>query len=111
MPTIYKPKRQRRNEGLRRERMQIYNTARWRELRILKLQKDPLCECCLKKGKVTPAEDIHHIISFMNTNDPVQRKFLAFDFNNLMSLCDVCHQSIHQANRSNVSGNHGSIRR
>lgn len=95
MPTIYKPKRQRSNEGKRKERMTIYNTARWRELRILKLKQNPLCEVCLTKSVIKPADDVHHIISFMSTEDFVQRRFLAFDFNNLMSLCDQCHQEIH----------------
>lgn len=115
MPTIYKPKkRQRVNEGKRKERMSIYNTARWRELRRLKLQRDPLCENCLKKDTVKPADDIHHIVSFMSTNDPVQRRFLAFDFDNLMSLCDECHQEIHNKQSTScpgVPGNPGSVRR
>lgn len=114
MPTIYKPKRQRPNEGKRKERMSIYNTARWRELRRLKLQRDPLCEICLKKDIVKPADDIHHIVSFMSTNDPVQRKFLAFDFANLMSLCDECHQEVHSkqsTKRPGIPENLGSVRR
>lgn len=98
MPTIYKPKHQKPNEGNRKERMSIYNTARWRELRVLKFKSNPLCEMCLKADRITPADDIHHIVSFMTTYDPVQRTFLAFDFDNLMSLCDRCHQAIH--NRS-----------
>lgn len=99
MPTIYKPKRQRSNEGKRKERMQIYNTARWRELRKVKLMSDPLCEMCLKEGKSTPAEDIHHITSFMTVDDMTARKVLAFDYDNLMSLCDVCHQRVHNGHR------------
>lgn len=99
MPTIYKPKRQRSNEGKRKERMQIYNTARWRELRKVKLMSDPLCEICLKEGRTTPAEDIHHITSFMTVDDMTMRKVLAFDYDNLMSLCDVCHQRIHNGHR------------
>ncbi|MCI1681428.1 MAG: HNH endonuclease [Bacteroides sp.] len=50
---------------------------------------------CEKEGKVTPAEDIHHIVSFMSTDDVYRRKELAYDFNNLMSLCKKCHQKIH----------------
>ncbi|WP_278723598.1 HNH endonuclease [Bacteroides finegoldii] len=50
---------------------------------------------CLKENKTTPAEDIHHIISFMSTDDPVQRAFLAYDYDNLMSLCKKCHQAAH----------------
>lgn len=111
MPTIYKPKRQHPNEGQRKERMRIYNTSRWRELRVLKLQRNPLCEICLKKEVITPADDIHHIVSFMSATNPTQRKYLAFDINNLMSLCDKCHQAIHHAKTPSVPGNRGSIHR
>lgn len=48
-----------------------------------------------KAGKIVPAEDIHHIVSFMSTNDSVERKRLAYDYDNLMSLCKQCHQNIH----------------
>lgn len=48
-----------------------------------------------KAGKTVPAEDVHHIISFMSTNDSVERKRLAYDYDNLMSLCKQCHQNIH----------------
>lgn len=114
MPTIYKPKRQRPNDGKRGERMKIYNSARWRELRQLKFQQNPLCETCLKKGIIKPADDIHHIVSFMSTSDSIQRRFLAFDFDNLMSLCDECHQEIHNrmsTDRPSDRGNRGSARR
>ena len=40
-----------------------------------------------KRDWATPAEDVHHIVSFMTTNDPLQRKSLAYDYDNLMSLC------------------------
>lgn len=96
MPTINKPKKTRKNENtMRRERMEIYNTARWRELRLVKLSRNPLCEMCLKEGRITPTEDIHHIVSFMTVYDYQQRLRLAFDFNNLMSLCKQCHQKMH----------------
>ncbi|MGJ1015447.1 HNH endonuclease [Bacteroides salyersiae] len=48
---------------------------------------------------VTPAEDIHHIVSFMSVDNPDQRIFLAYDFDNLMSLCKKCHQNIHNSNK------------
>lgn len=96
MPTINKPKKTRKNENtLRRERMEIYNTARWRELRLAKLMRDPLCEMCLKEGRVTPTEDVHHIVSFMTVYERDARLRLAFDYDNLMSLCKPCHQKIH----------------
>lgn len=96
MPTIYKPKKQQKNRSLIDEqRKKVYMSERWRRLRAYKFSCNPLCEMCEKEGKVTPAEDIHHIVSFMSTDDVYRRKELAYDFNNLMSLCKKCHQKIH----------------
>lgn len=55
----------------------------------------PLCERCEKAGKVVPAIDIHHKISFMTGKTPLDKKALAFDPNNLESLCKKCHQKEH----------------
>ncbi|WP_294481876.1 HNH endonuclease signature motif containing protein [uncultured Bacteroides sp.] len=100
MPTIYKPKKsQKKNENNFHdaERRKVYNTERWRRLRAWKFACNPLCEMCLKDDKVVPAEDIHHVVSFMSTDDPAQRNFLAYDFDNLMSLCKQCHQRVHNS--------------
>lgn len=102
MSTIYKPKKphQRNNDNFyNAARRKIYSSERWRRLRAWKFACNPLCEQCLREGKTTPAEDIHHITSFMSTDDPVQRNFLAYDFDNLMSLCKKCHQKIHNKKR------------
>lgn len=95
MAWIYKPKKDRRNELNRKERIKMYNTQRWRDLRAWKMTNDPLCEECNKTNKVTAVEDVHHIISFMSTNDPIERSRLAFDYNNLMSICKECHAKKH----------------
>lgn len=73
----------------------IYNSERWRRLRAMKFAISPLCEMCEKDGRVVPAEDIHHIVSFMDVTDPEQRYLLAYDLNNLMSLCKRHHQAVH----------------
>ena len=95
MPTIYKPRKGRPYEGKRKERMVIYNSARWRALRLAKLRDNPLCELCERKGITRLADDVHHIQSFMDVDDPDERRTLAFDIDNLMSLCDECHSGIH----------------
>ena len=97
MPTIYKPKKTKKNTNdyHNAERRKIYNSERWRRLRAWKFSCNPLCELCLKNDKIVPAEDIHHVVSFMSSDDPVKRNFLAYDFDNLMSLCKPCHQRIH----------------
>ncbi|MEG1838463.1 MAG: HNH endonuclease signature motif containing protein [Bacteroidaceae bacterium] len=97
MPTLYKPKKNKPSEGntYNDDRRKIYTSTRWRKLRAWKLANNPLCEMCEAKGIVRPAEDIHHITSFMSTYNEDQRKFLAYDYDNLMSLCKRCHQKIH----------------
>ena len=97
MPTIYKPQKKNQSKGNQydKERQKIYNSERWRKLRVWKFACNPLCELCLKENKTVPAEDIHHVVSFMSANDPAQRKFLAYDYDNLMSLCKIHHQNIH----------------
>lgn len=97
MPTINKPKRSsdRIGNSYDAERRKIYSSERWRKLRGWKFTVDPLCEECLKVGFVIQAEDIHHIKSFMSTDDLCERIRLAYDIENLQSLCKKCHQKKH----------------
>lgn len=97
MPTIYKPQNKRNNTGnsYDAERRRIYNSERWKRLRAWKFICNPLCEECLKNNLIIRAEDIHHIKSFMSTDDPEERIRLAFDYENLQSLCKKCHQKKH----------------
>ena len=61
------------------------------------LKNDPLCEMCLEEGIVTPADDVHHIVSFMSVTDKHSRTYLAYDYNNLKSLCKKHHQLVHNS--------------
>lgn len=108
MPTIYKPKKKKVNnqafyQQRRRERQKIYNTDRWRKLRLNYLSQHPLCEECLKKGIIKSAQDIHHVISFMITDDMCERERLAFDSSNLQALCRDCHCEKHNKKGSKSS--------
>lgn len=60
----------------------------WREIRKRYATAHPLCEMCLKEGRLTPVEEVHHIV-------PVSRGGSNNDFSNLMSLCQSCHTKIH----------------
>ena len=97
MPTIYRPKKKqtRPNTGKRKQRQAVYNTPRWKKLRAAKIMDNPLCEICEREGRTTPAQHVHHIISFMDgfTADECDR--LAYDYDNLMSLCVECHRKEH----------------
>lgn len=110
MPTIYKPKKAKKKEKklYEEERRKIYKSTRWRKLRALKIAEQPLCEMCLKEGRTTIAEDVHHIESFMSTDDKVLRLALAYDYENLMSICKTHHQMIHnKSNRNDIKGGMG----
>lgn len=110
MPTIYKPKKAKKKEKklYEEERRKIYKSTRWRKLRELKIAQQPLCEMCLKEGKTTIAEDVHHIQSFMSTDDKVLRMALAYDYENLMSICKMHHQMIHnKSNGNDIKGGMG----
>lgn len=99
MPTINKPKRksyQRKyHSDSRKERQKVYQSERWQRLRRSKLLDNPTCELCLEHDVITPAVDVHHIISFMSVADSLERRRLAFDRENLKSLCRECHNFLH----------------
>nr|DAF12565.1 MAG TPA: HNH endonuclease [Caudoviricetes sp.] len=97
MPYLKKPERIKQTSIKREERNEVYTSTKWRKLRLAHLQLHPLCELCQKEGKVVPAVDVHHITSFMSTNDHLKRIYLAYDPNNLMSLCKECHQKVHNS--------------
>ena len=58
----------------------------WQVIRDRYISEHPLCEVCKRNGKLTPAEEVHHIkpLSQGGTNAE----------DNLMSLCKVCHSEI-----------------
>lgn len=60
----------------------------WKKIRDRYANLHPLCEECLKHGKLTPMKEVHHII-------PIDRGG-THDENNLMSLCHSCHEKIHK---------------
>ena len=59
--------------------------ARWRKARTAFLQRNPLCNECMKSGKITPATVVDHIIPHRG-----DRK-LFWDESNWQPLCKCCH--------------------
>lgn len=90
MPTIPKPSRRaylppRETQGRRlHANSAFYQSSRWRRLRQVKLNADPLCEECRRRGLVTEATVVDHIV-------PINEGGAALDLRNLQSLCDACH--------------------
>ena len=86
------------NTASREMRRKAYNNTEWRKLRDTYIKEHPLCEDCLDKGKVVPAEDIHHIRSPFQNGEC--NKALLLDYNNLMALCKQCHNKRHNPNQA-----------
>ena len=60
--------------------------GRYKKLRNLYIQQHPLCEECLKRELLTPAEEVHHIL-------PVKWGG-KHSFENFMALCQSCHTKL-----------------
>ena len=65
------------------------------------MKQNPLCEECLKKGKVTPATSVHHIQSPFKGGE--LNKVLFLDYTNLQSICHECHSEIHNKEQGHIS--------
>ena len=70
--------------GFQHHNTDFYQSRKWRTLRALKLQKDPLCEECMRIGMLVPAQMVDHIV-------PINKGGAPLDLNNLQSLCNHCH--------------------
>lgn len=97
MPTINKiekkPKPQPKETDMRKLRATAYNNTQWRKLREVYMHEHPLCEKCLEKGSIVPAEDIHHIRSPFK-GGAINYELL-LNHGNLLAVCKKCHQAIH----------------
>lgn len=58
----------------------------WKRIRDRHIAANPLCEECKKHGKLTPAEEVHHILPLSQGG--------THEDSNLMSLCKSCHSEI-----------------
>jgi 5-methylcytosine-specific restriction endonuclease McrA len=63
-----------------------YDSAVWRRRSRAQRQRQPLCEDCLDRGLVIPAEVADHV-------EPHKGNWNAFRLGALRSLCKLCHDS------------------
>lgn len=56
-------------------------------------QQGGLCERCLKRGLIVPADIVHHKIYL--TEESYQDPSVALNFDNLEALCRDCHNKEH----------------
>ncbi len=74
----------------------FYKSIAWRRCRLAAFRRDAgLCVDCLKAGKITAAEEVHHIVELTpeNITDPT----VTLNMDNLVSLCRECHKARHGA--------------
>ncbi|WP_294124672.1 HNH endonuclease signature motif containing protein [uncultured Clostridium sp.] len=77
----------------------VYKSATWKRIRAQAISKaNGLCEECIKKGKISYYDDVHHKI-------PIKVDYSkAYDLNNLICLCRSCHIKAHKEIKSKGEG-------
>lgn len=74
----------------------FYGSKRWQDCRAIAIKRDRyLCVDCLAEGRLTAAEEVHHIIEL--TADNVEDDSVSLNLDNLVSLCRECHRARHGA--------------
>lgn len=74
----------------------LMGSSRWVRLRLEYLAKHPLCERCEAEGKTKLAKEVHHKIPIQHEVSEIRMRALAYDPNNLQSLCEECHHLTHE---------------
>ena len=67
----------------------------WKRIRDAYVKQHPLCELCQQHGRFVPTEEVHHIKPLESGRDEAEMTQLAYDYNNLRSLCKACHAAYH----------------
>lgn len=78
------------------ETIPFYKTHAWKKCKSAYLKHARgLCERCLERGLIVPAEIVHHKVWLTpdNLNDPN----ITLNWDNLMAVCRKCHGEIHEA--------------
>lgn len=84
------------SDARHKERQALYQSKRWKDLREYMVMTHPLCEDCLKEGRITATTEIHHIKSpFQRGLSEEEKARRAYDEDNLVALCRDCHIKRH----------------
>lgn len=65
--------------------------SRWEKLRVLFLQRNPLCVHCYDQGKIVVATVVDHIIPWKTGKTREEQLQLFWDEGNWQSLCRTSH--------------------
>lgn len=72
----------------------FYKSKAWQRVREQAMQRDArLCVDCLKRNRITPAEEVHHITEL--TQENINNPAVSLNLDNLVCLCRECHQARH----------------
>lgn len=78
---------------------QFYSSKAWQHTRdAYRKYRKNLCEVCLAKGVITPAEIVHHKIEL--TPDNIIDPAVTLNWNNLQCVCRECHAAAHGARQT-----------
>lgn len=99
-PAISRDHRAADGHGVSLKKQGFYHKTAWRRLRKQALQRDNyLCRECLRRGKITQATEVHHIMDLETFPS------LALELSNLESLCWDCHeQTKHHKRELHIPG-------
>lgn len=86
------------NRYRNRDVSEFYHSREWRHLRKVFLTEHPFCTECWKKGKLTEASVVDHVV-------PIRQGGPALNENNLQALCASCHSSKSIKEGSRFGGN------
>jgi 5-methylcytosine-specific restriction protein A len=59
----------------------------WKRIRDRHIREHPLCDGCLKEGRLTPVQKVHRILPVSKGGTHAK--------DNLMSPCQSCHTKVH----------------
>lgn len=75
--------------------VKLIHTSRWVALRRAVLTEHPICQECERKGLLSPAKEVHHIVPVEKATSESDMNALMYDRHNLMALCRACHVRLH----------------
>ena len=77
----------------------FYKSTRWINCKNAYLSSvGGLCEICLKEGKITPADIVHHKVYINESN--INNPDITLNWSNLQAVCQLHHNQIHMKSKA-----------